>query len=78
MPTLTLVATDFAPGRTNGPETAAQIRAAIASTSASSLMSSQRTTNSSPDMRASVSPERSARGQPLGDGHQQRVADAWP
>ena len=33
-------------------------------------------TNSSPDMRASVSPGAQHRGQSLGDGHQQLVADA--
>ena len=76
MPTLAVTSAS-APGRTNGAAaTAAQIRAAITSTSAGSLRSSHRITNSSPAMRARVSPERSAAVSRCGDGDEQLVADA--
>ena len=57
MPTLMVMATSM-PDSTNGVAKAASIRAATASISAGASRSSQRMTNSSPDIRASVSPGR--------------------
>ena len=75
MPTLIVIAT-WMPDSTNGASKAASIRAATASISAGASRSSQTMTNSSPDMRARVSPGPHRGAESLGHRHQELVPHA--